>query len=417
MLRFLVRPVLLLAATIAVLLLPATAQAAEAPKDVLLASVTEVGVVNLAYATPLGSQVDFRERVGDRVKALGVATATVESPPTAFLLGAVRWRCDRLVRRFEAVAITPDGSRSGDIYDIRTPSCAKRLKLSVPRRVARGSLVRVRVHDRWTNGGIKPRLCITPPRGVRSCRVLEFPRAVDLAGRDFRPRKRGLWRVELKLEGHRVRAAVAVGGGHAESRSSLPTLLTTGDSGMQGIDSYLADRLAKTRNVRTELHHGTSISKSSEWQTRAVAQVKRYHQRTTVVSLGGVEGYPMQTPDGATRECCDELWAEEYSRRVRVMMKTYRRGGKARVLWLTSPTPRDPELAAQVTVVNGALLRAAEGQPGVKMVRLDAIFTPNGYREYMPYRGQNVRVRNTDGGHLTATGTAIAAEAIEKALR
>jgi len=358
--------------------------------------------------------VDFRERVGGGLKALGVAT--VRKSPGVFLLNAVRWRCDRQLRRFEAVAVAPDGSRSSDSYDVRTPSCANRLSLSVPRRAARGAMARVRVHDRWTNGGIKPRLCITPPRGVRKCRALTFPRAVDLAGREFRPRKRGVWRVELKLEGHRTRAAIAVGGARHVFPGSLPKLLATGDSSVQGIDSYLGDRLAKTMDVRREPHHGTAISKGPEWLTRAVAQVKRYRQRTTVISLGG-EGHRMRMPDGSTRVCCDEPWAEEYRRRVRVMMKTYRRGGKARVVWLAVPTPRHAQFAAITAVINPNILRAAEGLSGVKVLRLDQIFTPFGYREYMPYRGQNVRVRNTDGVHLTATGTAIAAEAIHKALR
>ena len=408
------------AATVAVLLVPATARSAVVPpkvSDVLLASVTQVGVVNLSYLAPLGTQVEFRERVGDRLKVLGAATATVESPPSAFLLGAVRWRCDRLVRRFEATARAPDGSRGQDSYDVRTPSCANRLRLSVPRRVARGAAVRVRVKDAWKSGGMKPRLCIIPPRGRRSCRVLAFPRTVDVAGRHFRASRRGVWRVELRLSGHRVRAAVAVGGARYRPPAQLPKVLVTGDSLMQGIDSALGDRLAERAIVRSDLHAGTGVSRGIEWLTRAAIQAKKYRPRTTVISLGGVDAHAMQTLDGATRECCDALWAEEYTRRVRVMMKKYTRRGKARVFWLTVPTPRPPDAAAVVGVVNAAVLRAAEGLRGARVVRLDSIFTPDGYREYMPYRGQVVRVRNSDGGHLTATGASIAAEAVEKAMR
>jgi hypothetical protein len=98
------------------------------------------------------------------------------------------------------------------------------------------------------------------------------------------------------------------------------------------------------------------------------------------------------------------------------MMKTYIRGGRGRVFWLTIPTPRDVEVANVVGIVNRAILRAAEGLAGARIVRLDSIFTPNGYREYMPYRGRWVRVRQSDGGHLTATGAAIAAEAVAKAM-
>jgi len=409
----------LLAAAVAVLLAPATAQAALAPpkvSNVLIADVTEVGVVGLGYVAPLGSQVEFRERVGNRSKVLGVEPVKPTSPPAAGLEEAVRWRCDRLVRRFEATAMAPDGSSSQDSYDVRTPSCVNRLKLSVPRRVARGATARISVKDRWKSGGLKPRLCITPPRGRRSCRVLSFPRTIDVAGRRFRASRRGLWRVELRLSGHRVRAAVAVGGARYVSPAQLPTLLATGDSSMQGIDSALDDRLAEKAIVSSDLQPGSGVSRGVEWLTRAPAQAKRYRPRTTVISVGGLEGHPMKTPDGATRECCDALWAEEYTRRIRVMMRTYIRGGKGRVFWLTIPTPRDLEVANVVGIVNRAILRAAEGLAGARIVRLDSIFTPNGYREYMPYRGRSVRVRQSDGGHLTAAGAAIAAEAVTKAM-
>jgi len=402
-----------------VLLAPASASAQadlHFPSDVLVASVATVGVVNLSYIAPAGSQVAFNERVGNRLKTLGVSIAKGTDPPVAVLLQAVRWRCDRVVRRFEATATARDGTRTQDTYDVRTPSCADRLTLSVPRRAARGALVRIRAKDRWLNGGIKPRLCITPPHGAKSCRALAFPRAIELAGQAFRPRKRGEWRIDLSLNGHHVRAKLAVGGGHADSSKALPTVLATGDSQIQGIDSFLADRLADTASVRSKVYGGTGLSRAQEWLTRATLQVKSYRPRATVILVGDA-GFAMPGADGATHECCDALWAAEYERRVRTMMKTYIRHGKGRVVWATSPTPKNAEVAAITSVINAAVLRAAEGRAGAKVVRLDALFTPSGFRETMPYRGQTVRVRQSDGVHLTTAGAAIAAEAIEKALR
>lgn len=390
------------------LLAPASAQA-----DSFGADVSHIGNVDLGYYAPVGTQVEFNERVGARLKLLGVATVT--KPPLTGLLNAAKWRCDRLVRRFEAIATAPDGTRSQEGYDVRTPSCRDRLSLTVPRRAARGALVRIRAKDRWTNGGIKPRLCITPPRRGKSCRALSFPRTVDLAGRSFRPRKRGVWRVDLSLNGHHFRAKVAVGGAHAGSTESLPTVLATGDSQIQGIDSFLADRLADKASVRSKVYQGTGVSRAQEWLTRATSQTKSYRPRATVILVGDA-GFAMQTPDGATRECCDALWAAEYERRVRTMMKTYIRGGKGRVVWVTSPTPKNGEVAAITSIINAAVLRAAEGRARTKVVRLDSIFTPSGFRETMSYRGQNVRVRQSDGVHLTTAGAAIAAEAIDKAL-
>jgi len=408
---------LFVAVLVAVLLLPASARGDggfSGISDVLNATAAEVGVVHLLYNAPPGTQVQFFERVEDRLKALGLATAT--SRAVAGLPEAVTWRCDRTLRRFEATAIAPDGARSHDSYDVRTPSCVNRLKLSVPRRVALGATTRVRVEDRWKNGGVKPSLCITPPGGRRACRVLAFPRAVDFSGRDFRATKPGLWRVELRLDGHRVRVAVPVGGVRRVPVAPLARVLVTGDSMMQGLDGFLGDRWAETATVRSDTQTGSGVSRGVEWVRRAAAQAKRHRPRTTVLLMGDA-GYPMRTPDGTMRACCDELWAAEYSRRARVMMKTYIRQGRGRVVWLTMPTPRNAALAAVTAVVNRALARADDGLAGARVVRLDLLLAPNGYREYMPYRGQTVRVRQTDGMHLTATGASIAAEAVAKTLR
>jgi len=400
--------------------LPANARAQSVlptvlPKDILAASEAQLGVIGLAYGGgQQGTRVFFYERTAGKLKQVGVST--VNKPPVAALPAAVRWRCDRVVRHFEATAVAPDGTRSQGTTDIRTPSCANRLALSVPKRLALGATARIRVNDRWLNGGIRPRLCITAPGARRVCRVLAFQRTVDIAGRRFRATKRGLWRVELRLRGHRERAAVAVGGARYVSPAPRPRVLADGDSMMVGLDSFLADRLADTVTVRSDWQAGAGVGQDFGRLTRAAALTRKHKPRTTVM-LVAEAGYAMQSPDGAKRQCCDALWAAEYTRRVRLIMKTYIQKGRGHVLWLTLPTPRHAELAKVTAVQTIALLRAAQGLAGARILRLDQILTPNGYRETMVYRGQTVRVRQSDGLHLTTTGASIAAEAVEKALR
>ena len=70
---------LFVAVLVAVLLLPASARGDggfPGISDVLNATAAEVGVVHLLYNAPPGTQVQFFERVQDRLKALGLATAT-----------------------------------------------------------------------------------------------------------------------------------------------------------------------------------------------------------------------------------------------------------------------------------------------------------------------------------------------------
>jgi hypothetical protein len=66
---------------------------------------------------------------------------------------------------------------------------------------------------------------------------------------------------------------------------------------------------------------------------------------------------------------------------------------------------------------NAGILRAAEGLPDVHVVRLDLVFTPNGYRDVIRYRGRTVRVREPDGIHLNVAGAEIAAREVVAALR
>jgi hypothetical protein len=135
-----------------------------------------------------------------------------------------------------------------------------------------------------------------------------------------------------------------------------------------------------------------------------------------VVSIGGAEGGTMATPGGRSVMCCDEPWVAEYSRRVRSLARTYARDGHGRVLWLTQPAPRDPRVALVVDAVNAAIVRAAQASKDVVVVRLDTIFTPNGYTNTVRYRGRTVHVRQDDGLHLSIAGTAIAAREIAAAM-
>jgi hypothetical protein len=97
------------------------------------------------------------------------------------------------------------------------------------------------------------------------------------------------------------------------------------------------------------------------------------------------------------------------------MMRTYRRSG--RVYWATIAHSRDPDRAAIVKVCNQAFLDAARDLPGVTVLRMDRLFSPNGYQETIRDGGRAVRIREDDGVHLNASGTAIEAREAAQAIR
>lgn len=358
---------------------PAAANPCQKPRvtNFLAADATRPGVISLYFFHAEGARVTYFECASGRARRLGSIRTAAGTP--SILLDATTWSCDRLTRRFAATATLADGSLGTGTYSVRTMSCLHRFELSAPRRAAPGASFRIRVVDRWGIGGIRARLCATPPGARRTCTTQRFPRGVAVATRTMRATAGGTWHIELRVRGHRARTAVVVGQGAVAAALSAPTLLATGDSMMQGVDGFLADDLGDAMRVRSDVRPGTGISKGDWWLRRSASQAARLRPSTTVMSIGGNEGWPMPIADGATAVCCGEPWVAEYARRVRTIMRTYLRDGRGRVIWLTLPAPRGGTLTPIFAAVNAAVLRAGVGLAGVTVLRIDLLFTPDGY--------------------------------------
>ncbi|MDX6691515.1 MAG: uncharacterized protein QOG15_2972 [Solirubrobacteraceae bacterium] len=197
-------------------------------------------------------------------------------------------------------------------------------------------------------------------------------------------------------------------------------LLATGDSMIQIIDSYLDQRLKRRRktSVRSDAHISTGISSPSElnWVKKARNQAGSVKPDVTVMFIGANDGFPI---GGAP--CCNAAWVTQYARRVASMMRSYRRGGRSLVYWLTlpAPSPSRPNFAKVFPRVNEAIRRAAvRFASGVRVLDMGKVFTPGGvFRRTMSYGGRTVTVRQPDGIHLTTTGASIAATVIVNRLR
>ena len=410
------RGALVLACAVAACM-PAAPALAQEPTTAFAADSTQLGVISLLFWGAQGADVRYFERVGDKLEPLGTARSATGA--ATILKDATTWSCDRLRRRFEARVALPDGSRAKGTYGLRTPSCAQRFRIEAPEHVSPGALARVRVVDRWNIGGIRLRLCITPPEADRACKTLALRRAVAVASRRFRVQQRGRWHVDLRVRDHRVRRDIAVGDDTDVRPVALPTVLATGDSTMQGIDSYLSDELLESATLRSDVQLGSAISRGAFWTEHAAVQTRRLRQRVSVISIGAAfDGFPLAPPDGVKVECCAEPWVALYAARVRTIMQTYLRRGRGRVFWLTPPVPRDPVRLTITSAITIAIERAAAGLEGVKVIRVDELFSPAGtYTEIIRYRGRDVRVRDADGVHLNISGTAIMARLLAPQIR
>jgi len=202
---------------------------------------------------------------------------------------------------------------------------------------------------------------------------------------------------------------------------ALRTLLVTGDSMAQPLDVELARRLsgAGVKTVR-DAHLGTAISTTQivDWGQLSVSQVRKQSPEAVVMFLGANEGFAMKDARGRDVNCCGPDWAALYATRAHAMMSTYRRGGAARVYWLTLPLPRDPRRVEIARAVNAAVTVAAGPfRAQVRVLDMASLFTPSGFRSAMDVNGKQTIVRRPDGIHLNDAGSAIAADVVEQRVR
>lgn len=209
----------------------------------------------------------------------------------------------------------------------------------------------------------------------------------------------------------------------AFTRRGRLRVLATGDSMIQIIDSFLKQRLAGRRatSVRSDARISTGVSKPFmlNWVRKAREQAQSIHPDVTVMFVGANDGFAMKTRSGASVACCAAAWIAEYARRVESMMRSYLRGGRSYVYWLTLPTPRSESFARVYRAVNAAIRRAGRRVgDGVRVIDLVPVFTPGGrFRQYVTFRGRTVSARQPDGVHLSTAGASIAATLVVDRLR
>jgi hypothetical protein len=397
------------------LLAPAGARGQDPPP--LLGINSDRGRIDLGMLAPGGAKVDFFERVDGRLVPVGTAVADSDREyPSAKILRAATWRCDRLKRRFTAVASAPDGRRTTADAETRTPDCRDRLEVLVPRRIARGAVLTVAVLDRFTLGGVRATVCAARQGAKERCKAVGLTAAAPTAAARFRAGGNAVWRVRVKHPAGTIRRVLTVGNAKRPADAAgLPGLLVTGDSLIQGVDAFLGDRLQTAFDVTSDTRPGTGLVKPGglNWPALARSQAARLTPAVTVMSLGINDGVPI----GGVK-CCGAPWSAAYGRRVRGVMRTYARGAKGRVLWLTLPIPRDPRFAISVRAVNVAIRQAAVGQERVTLVEIDKLLTPGDqYRDAMPIGGRSVRVRAADGIHLSVAGARHVAGVVVATLR
>ncbi len=360
------------------------------------------GYIGLTVTGPAGATATLT----DTGQPLGQVALT-GAPQT--LRRAAQWRCSPRHRTFTVQT----GSLTAQAA-VTTPKCAGRLTLKVrPAQPRAGRPLTVLLVDRWKLGAIKSHACARGPLDRKRCHTLNLHEHRKRVAWRFRPGVPGTWRIRVRTPSAPTEQDTA----HVRPANGHLSLLATGDSMIQIIDGFLAQRLQSDRvTVHSDARISTGISKPFllNWPFHAKQQARRLRPDVTVVFIGANDGFPLHGV-----KCCARDWIKAYAKRVSGMMASYARRGAGSVYWATLPAPRSASFRRVYRAVNAAIRDAAHRHPGeVHLVGLAGRFTPGfRFRQSIRWHGRYVSVRQADGVHLNVTGASIASAVIVQAMR
>jgi hypothetical protein len=188
------------------------------------------------------------------------------------------------------------------------------------------------------------------------------------------------------------------------------SVLVTGDSMSYPIDQEMAVGAPSGMVVHPDRHDGTGLTTQTvNWPRLAARQVARFHPDATVISLGGRDGgIPLPDPAHGLTECCGPRWLRLYADLLRPLVRSYVRGGKGHVYWLTLPAPAEALRAPLYEAVNQALaLLVPEFAGELTLIGVDEAVSPGGFQEAISYEGIEIRPRTPDGIHLNHAGACV----------
>jgi hypothetical protein len=199
-------------------------------------------------------------------------------------------------------------------------------------------------------------------------------------------------------------------------------LLVTGDSMTEFLGPALINQAAVKGKVagNTVTKYGTGLVRPDffDWSLYAKQLLAEQNPEAIVVMMGGNDGQGFTLADHSVLVDGTPAWAQEYRRRVEVVMRIFADNGKRRVYWVPMPIPRNAKLAVDYHLMDVAVAEAAAVVPGVTDVNIVNRLSKNGqYADYLPgLNGQTILARTRDGIHLSQDGASLAASLVLSAM-
>jgi hypothetical protein len=196
-------------------------------------------------------------------------------------------------------------------------------------------------------------------------------------------------------------------------------VLVTGDSQAEFIGQQLA---AQARDglmeVETVPRIGTGLTNPAffNWEVNAEQEIADRDPDAVVMSIGGNDGFNVQTPEGSLYDPGEPGWETEFARRVAVVSTVLSSGGRRPVYWVPPPTARDPDFNRIYRIQNRAVERATDAVPALRYVDVYSTLSGGRYSDELRIDGQRVLARQPDGIHFTREGAVAPARLILDAM-
>jgi uncharacterized protein len=196
-------------------------------------------------------------------------------------------------------------------------------------------------------------------------------------------------------------------------------LLVTGDSQAEFIGQRLIDQSPPgLLEVETVARNGTGLTNPAffNWELNAEQEIALRQPDAVVMSIGGNDGFNVETSDGSLHGPGEPGWETEFARRVAVVSSVFSGGGERPVYWVPPPTARDPELNEIFAAQNRAVERATDAVPALRYVDVYSTLSRGRYSDELRIDGRRVLARQPDGVHFTREGAVAAVRLILDAM-
>jgi lysophospholipase L1-like esterase len=366
-------------------------------------SLAHLGYVAASVIGPAGSQVQLGERRGGSTRP--IATIQLGSG-RADVPQAIRWSCTLRTRELVASTLPPSPPQQ-TVASVKTPSCAHRLAVAIPRRARVARELAIRLRDRWGIGALPVRICLSAPGARPDCHRWWVHRDTPRRTISFPVPRPGGWAVTVRGPGAKPRSALT----WVQHPGGRIRLLAVGDSEMQILDDFLGQNLGpRGVDVTSDARISTGLTKPFffDWQGHARQQAAALRPDATVMFIGANDGF-----SAGGVPCCSPAWSAGYANLVAQMMHMYLRGDAGRVYWFVLPDPRPGSFSSLFGGVDAGIRQAARRFAGrVSLLDAPSFFTPGGYRDFMTYQGQGFVIHESDGVHLSTSADRVAAELV-----